>query len=224
MIAVCPPEYFPPLAYTALIHHVDHFVLADTFRYRGQSFQKRSKLRNAQGTHWVTIPLFGQPKGAPFQSIDIETGGRWREKHWRSFMYDYRTTMYFEFYEEQFRPFFDVAWDNLADCTCRSVELQAELFGIDTPVTRASALEGAPSSVAGIVDALGADAVVVPEDTERPEQLDVPVQSFAYDHPEYRQNFEGFISGVSGMDLLFNYGREAPRLLTQGITTSASSS
>jgi len=223
MIAVCPPEYFPPLAYTALLHHVDHFVLADTFRYRAQSFQNRSKLRNAQGTHWITIPLFGHPEGARFHTIDIETGGRWREKHWRSFMYDYRTTMYFEFYEEQFRPFFDVEWENLADCTCRSVELQAELYGIDTPLTRASELAGVPTSVAGIAETVEADALAVPEETEEPEGLDVPVESFSYEHPEYRQNFEGFIPDVTGMDLLFNYGREAPRLLTKGIGASASS-
>lgn len=223
MVAIRPPAYFPPLWYTALLYHVDHFILADTFRYRGQSFQNRSKLRNAQGTHWISIPLFGQPQGAPFHTVEIETGGRWREKHWRSFLYDYRTTMYFEFYEETFRPFFDVTWENLAHCTCRSVALQAELYGIDTTLTRASALEGAPGSVSEIVEALGAETLVLPTDETPPPDLEADVQSFAYEHPEYRQNFEGFIPGVTGMDLLFNYGREAPRLLTQGIGAPAAS-
>jgi len=221
MIAIQPPAYFPPLAYTALLDHVDHFILADTFRYRGQSFQNRSKLRNAQGAHWITIPLFGQPTGAPFHTIDIETGGRWREKHWRSFMYDYRTTMYFEFYEDQFRPFFETEWTNLADCTCQSVVLQAELFGIDTPITRASTLDGAPSSYADLLDAVDEEVLVLPADAAAPTGPDGAVETFVYDHPEYHQNFEGFVAGVTGMDLLFNYGREAPRLLTQGIVESA---
>ncbi len=217
MIAIRSPAYFPSLSYTALLYHVDHFILADTFRYRGQSFQNRSKLRNAQGTHWITIPIFGQPQGAPFREVEIETKGRWREKHWRSFMYDYRTTMYFEFYEDTFRPFFDVEWDNLADCTCRSVELQAELFGVGTSITRASELEGAPSSMGEILAVLGAETLVVPDDGGLPQNLNATIASFTYEHPEYHQNFEGFIPGVTGMDLLFNYGREAPRLLTQGI-------
>ena len=223
MIAVRPPMYFPPLGYTALVRHVDHFILADTFRYRAQSFQNRSKLRNAQGAHWITIPLFGQPEGAPLQSIDIETGGRWREKHWRSFMYDYRTTMYFEFYEDRFRPFFDVEWTNLAACTGRSVELQAELFGIDTPITWASTLDGAPDTLDGIVEAVGADCLVVPENEDATVGLDARVEPFAYDHPEYHQNFEGFERGMTGMDLLFNYGREAPRILVDGIGAPAAS-
>lgn len=221
MIAVQPPAYFPPLSYTALLHHVDHFVLADTFRFRGQSFQNRSKLRNAQGAHWITIPLFGTPSGAPFRSIEIETGGRWREKHWRSFMYDYRTTMYFEFYEETFRPFYDVEWTNLAECTCRSVELQADLFGIDTEITRASELGGAPSTVSGVMEALAEQPLLVPASEGRPVDYEGEVGAFAYDPPTYRQNFEGFEPGMTGMDLLFNYGREAPRILVNGIATSS---
>ena len=224
MIAIQPPAYFPPLEYTALIQHVDHFILADTFRFRRGSFQDRSKLRNAQGGHWITIPLFGHPEGAPIATVDIETGGRWREKHWRSFMYDYRTTMYFEFYEDRFRPFFDVEWSNLADCTCRSVALQTALFGIDTELTRASELDGAPETMAEIVSIVEAETLVVPKGDADVEVPSTTVTSFEYDPPTYRQNFEGFEGGMSGMDLLFNYGREAPRLLADGISEPVSSS
>lgn len=217
MIAVQPPAYFPPLAYTALIYHVDHFVLADTFRFRRETFQNRSKLRNAQGGHWITIPLFGRPHGAPLHTIEIETGGRWREKHWRSFKYDYRTTMYFEFYEEEFRPFFEVQWENLADCTCRSVTLQTELLGLQTRMTRASALKGRPASLDGILEATGAQKLVVAEEQARPDVDVATVERFRYDPPTYHQNFEGFEPGMSAMDLVFNYGRDAPRRLAQGI-------
>lgn len=222
MIAIRPPIYFPPLAYTALLQHVDHFVLADTFRFRRKTLQNRSKLRNAQGTHWITIPLFGQPHGAPIRTIDIETGGRWREKHWRSFMYDYRTTMYFEFYEDTFKPFFEATWENLAACTCRSVELQAEIFGLETDLTRASQLDGMPDTVSEIAEAVGADVISIPADAEVPSVPGVETERFQYTHPTYHQNFEGFEPGVSAMDLAFNYGREAPRLLAKG-TESATS-
>jgi hypothetical protein len=216
--------YFPPLEYMALVDHVDHFILADTFRYRAQSFQNRSKLRNAQGAHWIRIPLFGRPEGAPFRSVEIETGGRWREKHWRSFMYDYRTTMYFEFYEERFRPFFDVEWTNLAACTCRSVELQAELFGLDTTITRASTLAEGPATLGGVVAATEADSIAIPvSEKSSPLELNVEPEPFSYEHPDYHQNFGGFVPGMTGMDLLFNYGREAPRILASGIGAPAAS-
>jgi hypothetical protein len=216
MIAIQPPVYFPPLAYTALLHHVDHFILADTFPYRRETFQNRSKLRNAQGGHWIHIPLFGHPEGAALHTVEIETGGRWREKHWRSFKYDYCTTLYFDYYADALRTFFDREWTGLADCTCRSVELQAARFQLDTTLTRASSLEGAPDTHAGIAAAVDGDVLAVP-DGEAPEVSGVQIEPFQYEHPTYHQNFEGFEPGMSAMDLVMNYGREAIRLLAGGI-------
>jgi len=215
--AVRPPAYFPPLGYTALLAHVDHFVLADTFRYRSKSFHNRSKLRNAQGGHWITIPLFGTVEGAPLLDVDVETGGRWQEKHWRSFLYDYRSTMYFEYYQDPLRSFFDATWTAMADCACRSVALQAELFGLRTTLTRASELDGTPRSVADILEAIGADALAHPADAPPTENVPVSRTPVRYDHPTYRQNFEGFVSGTTALDLLFNYGREAPRRMSRGL-------
>jgi hypothetical protein len=130
--------------------------------------------------------------------------------------------MYFDFYKETFRPFFEKDWETLADCTCRSVALQVELFGIDASLTRASAINGRPGTVPEILDALQADTLVFPTDKEVPSTLDIQSEPFRYDEPEYRQNFEGFEPGVTGLDLLFNYGREAPRYLAHGEIASGS--
>ena len=223
MIAVQPPEYFPRLEYMALLQHVDHFILADTFPYRRQSFQNRSKLRSPQGWHWITIPIYGQRDGAPIREVELETGGRWLEKHWRSFLYNYRTTMYFEFLEDSFRPFFEQTWDRLSPCICRSVKLLAELYGMGTSVTRASTLDGAPASLGKILRATEAESLVLPEG-DLPaglSELDSP-HSFAYDHPTYHQNFEGFETEMTAADLVFNYGREAQRILAKGVMITPS--
>jgi len=217
MIAVRPPEYFPRLRYVGLLQHVDHFILADTFPYRRQSFQNRSKLRSPQGWHWITIPIFGQRDGAPIQDVDIKTKGRWLEKHWRSFLYNYRTTMYFEYFKDTFRPFFERTWKKLSSCVCRSIELLAELYGLRTTVTRASELDGAPETLPAVVRATDADTVVMPQGVAESEPKESCVtHRFAYDHPTYRQNFEGFEPGMTAADLLFNYGREAQRILADG--------
>lgn len=217
MLAVRPPEYFPRLAYMALVQQADHFILADTFPYRRQSFQNRSKLRSPQGWHWITVPVFGNREGAPISEVEIKTEGRWLEKHWRSFLYNYRTTMYFDFFEASFRPFFERPWIRLRSCTCRSVELLADLFGLGTSLTRASELDGTPRSLAGVLEATGADTLLrTKEDGFSPVSKDVEMQPLGYDHPTYRQNFEGFEPEMSAADLVFNYGREAQRILAGG--------
>lgn len=217
MIAIRPPEYFPRLSYVGLIQHVDHFVLADTFPYRRQSFQDRSKLRSPQGWHWISIPIFGKREGAPIREVEIKTEGRWLEKHWRSFLYNYRTTKYFEFFESSFRPFFDRSWTELGPCTCRSVEVLSDLFGFRTSVTRASELDGAPSDLRGILRATEADVLATVEEEHSCLTAEVEVQPLTYEHPTYHQNFEGFEPGLSAADLVFNYGREARRILAGGL-------
>ena len=217
-VAIRPPGYFPPLHDTAFLAHVDHFVLADTFRFRRQSFHNRSKLRNAQGGHWITVPVFGQPEGAPLHTVTIETKGRWQEKHWRSFLYDYRSTMYFDHYQQPLRSFYEQTWTSLADCSCRSVALQVDLFGFRTTLTRASELPGAPSTVEDIVAAVDADTLLVAEDEQVPEQAVPTVRRLAFEHPTYHQNFEGFVSGTSAMDLVLNYGPEARRIVGEAAT------
>jgi len=219
MIAVQPPEYFPRLEYMALIQRVDHFVLGNTFPYQRQSFQNRIKLRSPQGWHWITIPVFGNRDGAPLPEVELQTGGRWREKHWRSFLYNYRTTLYFEHLKASFRPFFERAWERLGPCVSRSVELLVDLFGLQTPITRASTLDGRPDTTAGVARALGAETLLAPSGNA-PESLPETTEMHAigYDHPTYRQNFEGFEPGMSAADLMFNYGPEARRILAKGRT------
>lgn len=222
MIAVRPPEYFPRLEYLAVLQHVDHFILADTFPYRRQSFQDRSKLRNAPGWHWISVPTIGQREGAPLREVEIKTEGRWQEKHWRSFLYDYRSTMYFEYFQADFQPFFDSTWTYLGPCACRSVELSAELFGLRTKITRTSALAGTPTDLAGVLEAVAPDTVAIP--ASQGDLGDwgssVEVTAVTYEPPTYRQNFEGFEPGMAAVDLVFNYGREAPRLLAKGLQAS----
>jgi len=200
----------------ALVQHVDHFILADTFPYRRQSFQNRSKLRSPQGWHWISIPITGCRDGAPIRDADLKTDHRWPEKHWRSFLYNYRTTMYFEFFKDTFEPFFNKSWQRLGPCVCRSAEIVAELFGLGTSLTRASTLDGCPGDVQGILDATGAKRLAVFGEDET-EAVSAEIEEFMYEHPTYRQNFDGFEPGLSAADLVFNYGREAQRLLADGL-------
>jgi hypothetical protein len=217
MIAIRPPEYFPRLAYTGLLMHVDHFVLADTFQYSKQTFQNRSKLRNPNGWQWITVPLFHQHGRAIQEAVIDENDRRWRERHWRAFMYNYRSTMYFEFFEDTFQPFFERDWERLGPCTCRSVELTAELLDIETRITRASALDGQPDTVANILTTVGADTLVAPEGVAAHDADAAPeVQVYRFEHPTYRQNFEGFEPDMSAMDAVFNYGPDARRLIREG--------
>ena len=217
MLAVRPPEYFPRLAYLALMARVETFVLADTFQYSRQSYQNRTRLRNPQGWQWISVPLKGGQHGTPIHAVRIRHHLGWQRKHWKALAFNYRSTPYFEYYEPRLRPFFEKPWHHLGALTCRTVEVLADLFRLPPP-QRASDLPGAPNDLPGVLRRFEAGPLLAPDEAVVYDAQQVnEVQVLRYEHPTYRQPFEGFEPGMSALDLLFNYGPEARTILEQGI-------
>ena len=222
MIAIRAPEYFPRLEYAALLLAVDGFVLADTFQYSRQSFQNRTSVRNPQGWQWVSIPLKGRQHGRPICQVEIRQVEAWQKRHWKAFEYNYRSTPYFEYYEEAFAPLFQRRWTHLADLTCATVELIHTMLGQPTTLVRASTLAGRPDSLKDLFDHIGSAPLLVPAvSAPYDAQAVSPLQVFHYDHPRYRQAFDGFEPGLTAFDVLFNYGPEAASIIKEVVRIEA---
>ena len=233
-VAVRPPEYFPRLAYLALMQQAERFVLADTFQYSRQSFQNRARLRTPprprRSWQWISVPLKGGQHGRPICEVEVDSApvpgqaecgqavrADWQRSHWRAFRYNYQTAPFFDHYEAAFCDLFQNPWTSLGALTCASAELLHRLFGLSTTLVRASALPEAPSDLGTLA---GHDhLLLVPEATAEHDRAQVTsVQVLRYQEPVYHQNFEGFEPGLSGVDLLFNYGPSAVEILQSGVT------
>lgn len=218
MFAVRPPEYFPRLAFVSLMMQVDEVVLADTFQYSRQSYQNRTRVRNPQGWQWLSIPLVGGQHGRPVCAVEIDNRTFWLKKHWRALVYNYRSSAYFEWYEPELRPFFHQEWTHLGAVTCASIDLVHRMLGMSVRVVRASALPGRPASLPAVTHAMKGQPLLAPEEVVEVEREQVAtVQSFRYEEPTYRQNFDGFEPGQSVLDVLFNYGPDARYVIEQGV-------
>lgn len=222
-VAVRPPEYFPRLAYLALVVSVDTFVLADTFQYSNKSYQNRARLRSPQGWHWISVPLHGKQHGRPLREVEIENKRKWTRSHRRSFEYNYRSSPYFEYYEDDFTTVFDETWERLAPLTCASIERLHALLELDTRLVRASDLDGAPDTVPDVLAALEEEATLVaPPHVAAHDAAHVDdVSAFHFEEPTYHQNFDGFEPGMSAADMLFNYGPDTVRMLRDHATIKA---
>ena len=203
----------------ALAAAVDTFVLADTFQYSNKSFQNRVKLRSPQGWHWISVPLHGKQHGRPIWEVEIENKRKWTRSHRRSFEYNYRSTPYFEYYEERFVPLFEKQWKRLGALTCASVELLHGLLELDSHLVRASDLAGGPASVPDVLDVLEvpgqARLLAPPSAADQDADLVEEVSVFRYEAPSYHQNFSGFEPGMSAADMLFNYGPDTVAMLRE---------
>ncbi len=208
MIVVRPSEYWPRAEFFALMDAADVFVLADTFQYSRQSYQNRAKLRTPDGWQWISIPLKGRQHGLPISEVEIRGRHRWIGTHWRALHFNYRTTPFFDYYEHRLRCLIDTEWRMLSELTWASVGLTRDLLGIDTPLVRASQLEGKPSTLEGVLSRFKGEELVVPRESfGADERFASGVLDFEL--LRYRQNFEGFERGMAAVDLLFNYGPES---------------
>lgn len=217
MTAIRPPEYWPRCSYMALVERADRFVLADTLQYSRQSFHNRCRLRTPQGWQWISVPLRGGQHGRPIADTAIEGDPYWMRKHWRSFVHNYGTAPFFPFYEEAIRELLHRPWHRLGDLTSATVELLASLIGVETHLVRASGLDGAPATLPAVREVAGADDVIAFEEVAAHDAAEMPlVGAFRFREQERWQNFAGFEPHCSALDLLFNYGAEARRLLREG--------
>lgn len=219
-VALVPLEYFPPLHSVALMAAADHVVWADTWPYRRHTRQNRSKLRNPNGWQWISLPMWSHQHGRPTADVMIDGNVPWHERHWRAFMYNYRSTMYFEYFEDDFKPIFTDPAESLQVLAEATTRCTCQFAQIDTPFVRASKWEA--DTVSAIRTHTDASTLWVAH--EHADVLDLPDDAPCtvlppYEHPTYRQNFDGFEPGMAAIDCIFNYGPEAARLMADGLNT-----
>lgn len=180
------PEYFPRLCFFATAVSDGDFVLDPGRPYEKQSYLNRARLRTPDGWQWITVPVIGRQVGIPVRDVEIDNTVPWRKKHLRAFQYNYRSTPYFEAFEDRIVEFFDKEWRLLGDATVASVELTCELLGLRGPIPSSGRLGDSGSKR------------TIPESVSK---------------IRYRQNFEGFEAGMSVLDAFFNLGYETTELI-----------
>lgn len=222
IVAIRPPEYWPMPIAIALMDRADLFVLADTLQYSRQSYQNRARLRTPQGWQWISVPLKGGQHGRPICDVRIRNSQPWRGHHWRALHYNYRRSPYFELYEPRLRPLFEARWETLGSLTCCTMEQLAEFLGISTPVVRASQMPRRPSSVPEILEDRRTRRLLTGANTyDVDRDFADEVHILQLDPLRYRQNFAGFVSGLSILDLLFNYGPETLSMIRQAVSVES---
>ena len=214
LVAVSAPEYFPRLAYAALMQAAGRFIVMDTWQYVRQSFQNRSKLRTPGGWQWITIPLRRRQYGRSHARTLIAPEPGWRRRHWRALRYNYGRSPFFDHYAEDLRALLFRPAASLSELTYASVCFIHASFGMDAALERSS--EAAADS-AEILSSIAPCCLLSTREQARHVRAPDPLV-LLFDHGSYRQPHAGFEAGMSALDLLFGYGPDAPRMLREMVT------
>ena len=229
MLSIRPPEYFPRAAYAALLLVAERVVLADTLPFTRQAYLNRARIRTAQGAEWLTVPRRRTDGERPaLAATPIDDAMDWGRKHRRALHVHYAGAPFYPHHADALDGLLSRPWPSLGDLTCATVEWLHGALGAPSVLVRASALPGAPDSLAAIWEAVtgaegGAPPVLLtlPESAARDaERLEgrATVRVLAFEEPARRQVFDGFVPGTSALDLLLNYGPRAADVLLRAMS------
>lgn len=177
-----------PCCYLAPVSHFSAYYRADEVRlevcdhFSKQTLRNRCWIDSPNGPLALTIPIVKEEGKTQMRDIRISDHGNWRHQHWVALESSYRQSPFFEYYADDFVPFYEKKWEFLADFNEELMALVASLLDISKPISRTSIYED---------DAFAQ----LPTFEARPYY-----QMFASRH--------GFLPDLSIVDLLFNQGPE----------------
>lgn len=218
------PAYLPWIGYFAKMAAADTFVLHDVSRYERGGMLNRNKIRTATGSQLLTVPVSHEDLRAERLLTEIRpVADGWQRRHWQAIQHAYRRAPYFGEHADFLADYYRQDYQNLSALCLPFIDYAARQLGLPGTVARTSELTLPPFDRNTIVPMLcrrfAAEEFLV--GAQAPNYLDaammaragIRVPIFRYRHPEYRQNYPGFISHLSVLDLLMNCGPDSGKVM-----------
>lgn len=124
--------FLPPIAHFHLIQKYSSYQIDGKEHFVKQSQRNRALIYGANGTLALTVPLKKFSHQDKTEDIKISYDENWQNNHWRSIESAYRNSAYFEFYEDDFRAFYEAKQgDSLIDFNNKLEQLILSLLKIE---------------------------------------------------------------------------------------------
>ena len=194
------PTYFPSISNFAAMAQAEGITFEVHDHFQKQTNRNRTFIYSPNGIQLLNIPIkHSAGRHQPAKDVKIEWAFDWQKQHFKSLEAAYRTSPFFEYYEDKLTPLFIDKPTFLLDLNFRALELVVECLGMPFQYETTEEYFHARTDIKDFrLLANGKkDQTVVTEYT----------QVFA--------DKQGFISNLSILDLLFNEGRFALDYLTK---------
>lgn len=200
--------YLPPVQYFAHLQSAEQVWIEQYDHYQKQTYRNRCVIAAPDGPLSLTVPIEKPNTQKAFmRDIRISDHGNWRHLHWNAIESAYNHTPFFEYYKDDFRPFYEKKFDFLVDYNEQLCQLVCQLIDIDTSFQRTESYVVEPSNT--IIDL---------RDAIHPKKEVMDDASFsAVPYYQVFQERLGFLPNLSIIDLLFNMGPEAILVLQKSI-------
>lgn len=199
---ILPALYLPPVSYFCAIAHSEAVLQLERYEhYPKQSYRTRASIYSANGKLDLIIPVHrGSDGHTRMKDVRINYDSDWQRLHWMSLQTAYRRSAYFEYYEDDFAPFYHQKYKWLFDYNVEQLALILRLLKMEREISQ-----------------------TVDYREDYAPNMDFrtsihPKKSHPYQVQPYYQVFEdklGFLDNLSIVDLLFNQGPQSKSYLAR---------
>lgn len=202
---IIPLTYLGPVQLFSHIVNADAVVIEQQANYQRKTYANRCSIAGANGPMHLAIPVTNiKGSRTNIKETLISYDMDWQKQHWRSIVSAYNSSPFFEYYADDFAPFYHKQYKYLIDFNMGLFQTMLEELELD-------------------IDVMLTDEYVHehPNDlrkTIHPKAL--PQNDKQYKTIEYRQVFVEkypFVPNLSVIDLLFSKGPETYDILKASI-------
>ena len=238
MKALLSSTYFGPIQWYQKLNRYDECLIERHESFIKQTYRNRMLIPTTNGPLSLTIPT-NHNTSLAMKDIRISDHANWRHVHWNALLSAYGESPFFEYYQDDIRPFYEKKYEFLFDFNMEITEKMIELLDIRPKISitseyiqneepKAQCIESEESeelraqseefsSIANHkvqssnlkVQSKEVQSMVDFREAIRPKK---PLPDAEFESKRYYQVYEqkfGFQPNMSILDLLFNEGNEA---------------
>lgn len=188
------PTYFPSISHFVAMVQADALTFEVEDNFQKQTNRNRMYIYSPNGTQLLNIPVkHSIAAHQKFKDTRIEPAFDWQKQHFKSLEAAYRTSPFFEYFEDDIRPLFEKKHTFMMDLNFQAMEIVTGCLGMDFSYGKTSEYFHEVENVN--------DLRYLANGKKDIAQFEPYTQVFGEKH--------GFINNLSILDLLFNEGRYA---------------
>ncbi len=191
--------YFGPIQWYQKLYRAEEVFIERWESFQKQTYRNRCIIATTNGPQALTVPIERQFTINCIKDIRISDHGNWRHLHWNALQSAYGESPFFDYYQDDIRPFFEQRWDYLLDFNEAIREKMCELLDIQPKVDYSKKF-----TVYSLSSCVPDYRMVIRPKNPEPDPDFTPKRYYQV----YEQK-HGFLPNLSILDLLFNMGPES---------------
>jgi hypothetical protein len=134
MKALLYPTYFPSVSHYAAMVQADSITFETEDNFQKQTNRNRMYIYSPNGIQLLNIPIkHSKEAHQKTKEVKIEQDFNWQKQHFKSLEAAYRTSPFFEYFEDDILPIFKKKQTFLLDLNLEVFEVVNQCLGITLP-------------------------------------------------------------------------------------------